>query len=154
MFKSLLKQIVVYKAQICFCLIGLFLTRETYYLIAFPYAFDNDGMPLSLILRLKLLLIASLFWLPLILAIPLFQMPLNIRRIFAVWQLPAFASLLVILLLLLFLEAPKIFNGELSRYTEHLWLIGAITAVSGLVIAIGYFEIQLFFAAKKTQKLK
>jgi hypothetical protein len=144
MIKLLLKQIIAHKTQIFFCALGLFLARETYFQIAFPYVFDE--VALTLTSKLKLAIIASLFWLPLILAVPLSHLPVLIRRIFAVWQMPGFIALLLLLLAMLFQDIPNAFDGGYSISPDQfMLLVLGLIGVAISVIAIGYFEIQLCY---------
>ena len=144
MIKLLLKQIIAHKTQIFYCALGLFLARQTYFQMAFPYVFDE--VELTLIIKVKLAVIASLFWLPLILAVPLSHLPLIIRRIFAVWQMPGFIALLLLLLAMLFQDIPNAFDGRFSIYPDQFpSLVLGLIGVAISVTAVGYFEIQLFY---------
>lgn len=155
MFNISRKQITKYTAQIFFCLIGLFLARETYLTITGFAAFGGP-IPFNLRFHLKSALFALLVWLPLILAIPLAHAPMKFRRIFAVWQLPGFLGLFLVLLVFS-ADAPKLFDasGSLDNNPDSLYsIIKGIAYVSCLVIAIGYFVIKLFFPTKESRKLK
>ena len=155
MFNISLKQITKYTTQIFFCLVGVFLVRETYlFTTGRVAAFDGRPTSFDLLFHLKCALFALLIWLPLILAIPLSHMPMKFRRIFAVWQLPGFIGLFIVLLVFS-ADVPQLFDGSIARDPDSFYsLIVGLASVSCLVIAVGYYVIQFFLPTKESQKLK